>query len=70
MIPDILIHERNSDANNMLVLEIKRPEQRLNHDQDKLQAFIDQLNYRHAGHIIIGHNRNGHLVREIKWLSD
>lgn len=42
VIPDILVHERNSDANNMLVLEIKRPEQRINHDQDELQAFSGQ----------------------------
>lgn len=67
--PDILIHERNSDENNMLVLEIKRPGQRLVHDENKLRAFVDQLQYRFAGHIIIGHNRHGVLVREVRWIN-
>lgn len=67
--PDILVHERNSDENNMLVLEIKRPGQRLEHDQNKLQAFVEQLHYHHAGHIIIGHNRAGVLVRDIRWFN-
>lgn len=68
--PDILVHERNSDENNMLVLEIKRPGQRLQHDQNKLRAFVNQLHYRHAGHIIIGHNHDGALVREVRWFND
>ena len=67
--PDILIHERNSYENNMLVLEIKRPGQRLTHDKNKLMAFVEQLHYRYAGHIIIGHNRRGVLVREVRWLN-
>jgi hypothetical protein len=67
--PDILIHERNSDNRNMLVLEIKRPGQNLAHDRNKLRAFVAQLNYRHAGHIIIGHDRCGVLIRELRWID-
>lgn len=67
--PDILVHERDSDNHNILVLEIKRPGQRLNHDQNKLQAFVEQLGYHHAGHLIIGHNRNGTLIREVIWIN-
>jgi hypothetical protein len=67
--PDILVHERNSDDSNMLVLEIKRPGQSLDHDQNKLMAFVEQLHYRYAGHIIIGHNRRGVLIREVRWLN-
>ena len=67
--PDILIHERNSDDNNVLVLEIKRPRQSLRHDQEKLRAFRDELRYRHAGHIIIGHNRQDQVIREIIWVD-
>lgn len=67
--PDILVHERNSDDNNMLVLELKRPGQRITHDQNKLRAFINQLHYRHAAHLIIGHNRHGELVREVRWVD-
>ena len=67
--PDILVHERNSDNCNMLVLEIKRPGQNLTHDRNKLRAFVTQLNYRHAGHIIIGHDRRGVLIRELRWID-
>lgn len=69
VLPDILVHQRNTDENNMLVLEIKRPGQRLTHDQNKLRAFVNQLQYRHAGHIIIGHDRRGNLVRDIRWID-
>lgn len=67
--PDILIHERDSDANNMVALEIKRPGQSLHRDHEKLRAFRNQLMYHHVGHIIIGHDRHGRLVREVKWVD-
>jgi hypothetical protein len=67
--PDILIHERNTDENNVLVLEIKRPGQSLSHDGEKLRAFVNQLHYRHAGHLIVGHNRRGALIRELRWVD-
>jgi hypothetical protein len=67
--PDILIHERNTDANNMVALEIKRPDQSLHRDREKLRAFRNQLMYPHVGHIIIGHNRQGQLVREVRWVD-
>lgn len=67
--PDILIHERNTDANNMVALEIKRPYQRLRHDREKLRAFRDQLMYRHVGHIIVGHDRQRQVVREVRWID-
>ena len=67
--PDILVHERNSDQHNMLVLEIKRLGQSLERDGEKLRAFVQQLRYRHAGHIIIGHNPRGVLVRDVRWVD-
>jgi len=67
--PDILVHERNSDAHNIIALEIKRPGQSLSRDREKLQAFSTQLGYSHTGHIIIGHNRRGVLVREVRWVD-
>lgn len=67
--PDILVHERNSDEHNMVALEIKRPGQSLLRDSEKLRAFSVQLGYRHTGHIIIGHNRNGALVRQVRWIE-
>lgn len=65
--PDILIHQRDTDANNMVALEIKRPGQSLRRDQEKLRAFRTHLGYLHAGHIIIGHDNRGQLVRQVKW---
>lgn len=67
--PDILIHERNSDARNLVALEIKKPGQSLARDREKLRAFAIHLGYLHTGHIIIGHNRHGNLVREVQWID-
>lgn len=67
--PDILIHERNTDANNMVALEIKRPDQSLHRDREKLRAFRNQLMYRHVGHIIIGRDLQGQMVREVRWID-
>ena len=69
VLPDILIHERDSDANNIVALEIKRPRQSLRHDKEKLRAFRAQLGFHHAGHIIIGHNQRDQLVREVRWVD-
>lgn len=67
--PDILVHERNTDDNNMLVLEIKRPGQSLSHDKNKLRVFVEHLDYRHAGHIIIGRNSRGNIIRDVIWIN-
>lgn len=66
--PDILIHQRNSDARNMVALEIKRPHQSLGRDREKLQAYARELGYRHVGHVILGHTRRGALIRQVQWL--
>ena len=67
--PDILVHQRNSDANNLIVLEIKRVGQRLARDQETLRAFSVQLHYAHAGQVIVGRRRNGLLVAEVRWVN-
>lgn len=67
--PDILVHERDSDVNNMIAIEIKRPGQSLARDREKLRAFSTQLGYQHTGHIIIGRNRRGDIIVETQWID-
>ncbi|MUV15509.1 hypothetical protein [Noviluteimonas gilva] len=69
VLPDVLIHERNSDANNILALEIKKPGEPLARDSAKLRQFVAELHYRHAAHVIIGLGGCGEVVREIRWVE-
>lgn len=46
--PDILVHERNTDANNIVVLELKKPGEDIAYDELKLQAFREELGYVHT----------------------
>src|SRR5712691_11317529 len=43
--PDILVHKRNTDKYNLLVLELKKPGEPLDYDELKLRAFREQLGY-------------------------
>lgn len=47
--PDIIIHRRKSD-NNLLVIEIKKTNSVVGdcQDREKLQAFCNELGYKHA----------------------
>ncbi len=67
--PDILVHYRNTDKKNLLVLELKKPGEDLEYDELKLRAFRNELGYPHTAHIILGRNRNGEIVREVKWVD-
>lgn len=67
--PDILVHERNSDANNQIVLELKKPGESIAYDELKLRAFREELGYIHTAHVILGHTANNALVREIRWVD-
>lgn len=66
--PDIIVHQRNDDRNNLIVLEVKKPGESLDYDQKKLQQFKDLLMYQHAAHVILGLDTNGNVVREVKWI--
>jgi len=46
--PDILVHERNTDANNLIVLELKKPGENIAYDELKLRAFREELGYAHT----------------------
>jgi hypothetical protein len=65
--PDIIVHKRNSDDHNLLVLEVKKLGGDLQYDRTKLEAFRRELGYRHAAHVIIG-RRNGSMHRQLRWI--
>jgi hypothetical protein len=67
--PDIFVHKRNTDASNLLVLEVKKPGEDLAYDEVKLRAFRRELGYVHTGHVILGNDSEGRLVREVVWLD-
>lgn len=67
--PDIIVHERNSDDNNLIVLELKKPDEDIAYDRLKLNAFVSEFGYKHAAHIILGMDRQGHLISRIEWVD-
>lgn len=67
--PDILVHERNSDDLNLIVLELKKPGEDLQYDERKLQAFRKELGYIHTAHVILGRTRNDEIIREVRWID-
>jgi hypothetical protein len=66
--PDILVHKRDTDDDNLLALEMKKPGESMDYDRLKLQAFRDELGYTHTAHVVIGRN-NGTNVREVIWVD-
>ena len=67
--PDILVHKRNSNADNLLVIEMKKPGEDILYDELKLKAFRSEFGYLHAAHIILGRD-NESIVRNVKWVDD
>lgn len=68
--PDIIVHERNTDRRNLLVLELKKPGESVEYDERKLRAFRHELGYLHAAHVILGAGREGEIIREVRWVDD
>ena len=69
VLPDILVHERNTDANNNVVLELKKPGENIEYDELKLRAFRKELGYAHAAHVILGRAADGVIIREVIWID-
>jgi hypothetical protein len=67
--PDILVHKRNTDTANLLVLEVKKPGEPLEYDTLKLRAFRRELGYQHTGHLVLGLDAQGALVRQLRWVD-
>jgi hypothetical protein len=67
--PDVLVHERNTDRQNYVVLEVKKPGEDLAYDELKLAAFRHELGYLHTAHVILGRSTTGELVRVVLWVD-
>ncbi len=67
--PDIIVHERQSDDQNLLVVEVKKPGEDLWYDTLKLRAFQRELGYRHAAHLILGLDGHDEVTKAILWLE-
>lgn len=67
--PDIIVHVRDTDEYNEIVLELKKPGEPLEYDERKLRAFHNELKYRHCGHVILGVDGRGNLVSRVQWLN-
>lgn len=68
--PDIVVHERNCDANNLIVLELKKPGESIKYDELKLRAFRNELGYLHTAHVILGRNSDGIIIRDVCWVDE
>jgi len=67
--PDIIVHVRGTNEHNLLVLEVKKPGEDLPYDERKLRAFLKELHYEHAAHVILGHDRDS-ITRQIIWIDE
>ena len=69
--PDIIVHRRGNNDQNLLVVEMKKAAagSNLTYDRQKLHAFQRDLKYTWAAHLIIGRSQNGELVRKILWID-
>jgi hypothetical protein len=67
--PDIIVHKRGSQDQNLLVIEMKKASSSVDHkyDIEKLSAFKNQLKYCFAVHVVIGFRKDGQFTREINW---
>lgn len=68
--PDILVHERGTDDKNLLVLEVKKPGESLDYDQQKLVAFRNELGYQHTAHVVVGRCSDGSTVQDVIWVDE
>lgn len=68
--PDIIVHERNTDENNLLVIEVKKASNQRGHqfDMDKLVALTqDEYRYRFGLFLIISMDRT---FDKLVWYSE
>lgn len=70
VMPDIILHRRNTDESNLIALEVKKPGMDNEHDFSELRAFRDQLAYRHVAHLVLGLGKDDEVENELDWLDD
>ncbi len=59
--PDIIIHERGTDARNLLVIELKKdsnPLRKGDYDLKKIRAYVDEIGYDFGLFIELGTGEN------------
>ena len=67
--PDIILHRRDTDDLNLVVLELKKKGEPLEYDNLKLLAFRRELGYRHTAHVILGVDDQGEAVTRVEWVD-
>lgn len=69
--PDVVVHQRGSNENNLLVVEMKKASsgRYIEYDIQKLAAFRRQLNYQHAALVIVGDGDPKRPPFEISWVD-
>lgn len=72
-VPDIIVHERGERGLNILILELKKTtntKHRGQRDKARVEAFIQQLGYKHGG-LIECETRPGHelSIKIISWID-
>ena len=68
VVPDIVVHMRGTHDDNLLVIEMKKAEENIEHDRLKLNAFKAQLNYQYAAHIVVGSLGGQILEPNVIWV--
>lgn len=70
--PDIIVHHRGSNNDNLLVIEFKKTSSRVGSGKDviKLEAYKTDLHYRYALFVELGTTRNGAEpeVTQVRWI--
>jgi len=64
------VHERGTDDKNLLVLEVKKPGESLDYDQQQLVAFRNELGYQHTAHVVVGCCSDGSSVQDVIWVDE
>lgn len=70
--PDIVVHRRGHNEDNLLVIEVKKRSSTIGpaYDLKKLRAFKSELKYRHAVHLTIGLDGDGQPLVAKHWMPD
>lgn len=68
--PDIIVHRRGSNDDNLLVIEFKKSSSTVNNgrDMNKLHAYKKELHYRFALFVELGTNIGESEVTKVKWV--
>ncbi len=66
--PDIIVHHRQFDDQNLLVIEVKKHGENIDYDLRKLGIFIRDFNYQFAASVTLG-MIGKQAIRQIKWVT-